>query len=140
LKRISYLILIISLVGLVLSGCSSSQTQSSQINLNKPFDLAVGSTAQWKQENVSIKFHSVTSDSRCPEGTKCIWAGQAKFIMQVTQNEKTRDVELIQTGSSLGASVDLVERYTVSFTLLPYPKAGKSINPDKYVLNMKIYQ
>lgn len=33
--------------------------------------------------NVTIKFKKVLSDSRCPRGVTCIWAGEAKVLVAI---------------------------------------------------------
>ena len=125
---------------MVIAGCAKSNPNEIQVTANTNFDLGVGKTAIVKGENISIRFDSVTEDSRCPTGVTCIWAGQAKCNMSVTVKGVTTPVVLTQSGGSEGNMQDFAGKYQVSFILNPYPKAGSQIKPQDYVLSMKLFQ
>src|SRR5690242_2857181 len=44
-----------------------------------------------------IKFVEMVEDSRCPEGTNCIWAGNAKVKIEVRGKGSARSFELNST-------------------------------------------
>lgn len=127
-------------LGLVIAGCAKSNPNEIQVTANTNFDLGVGKTAIVKGENISIRFDSVTEDSRCPTGVTCIWAGQAKCNMSVIVKGVTTPVVLTQSGGSEGNMQGFAGKYQVSFILNPYPKAGSQIKPQDYVLSMKLFQ
>ena len=131
---------ILVVLALGVAGCGKSNPNEIQVTANTTFDLAVGKTAIVKGESISIKFDSVTEDSRCPTGVTCIWAGQAKCNMSIIQNGVTTAVVLTQSGGSEGTMQGFAGKYQVSFLLNPYPKAGSQINPQDYVLSMKLFQ
>lgn len=143
-ERLS-LIFLLCLCIILLAGCAkdefntttvSAGTDEMVIAANSDFELPVGKTAIFMEENISIKFNSVTADSRCPTGVTCIWAGEARCKMLVSQNGQTEVVVLIQSGSSKGNGV--IGGYQVSFQLNPYPEAEFEIGPMDYVLTMRI--
>jgi hypothetical protein len=135
-----FLLGILTVLALVVGGCGKSNPNQIQVSANTAFDLAVGKTAIVKGESISIKFDSVTEDSRCPTGVTCIWAGQAKCNMSVVQNGVTTPVVLTQSGGSEGTMQGFAGKYQVSFLLNPYPRAGSQIKPQDYVLSMKLFQ
>ncbi|MEM4366749.1 MAG: hypothetical protein QW035_01300 [Candidatus Anstonellales archaeon] len=47
-----------------------------QVPLNKQFDLREGETMKIEGA-IEVKFIRIVSDSRCPAGVKCVWAGEA---------------------------------------------------------------
>lgn len=58
-----------------------------EITLGKPFALAPGhgslSLARHQSANWSLEFVRVVSDSRCPKGVACVWAGDAELALRV---------------------------------------------------------
>jgi len=76
-----------------------------------------------------ICLDSVLSDSRCPTGVECIWAGEARarFKIEKYQNNPVY-IDLKE-----GAKDTLVSGYKFSFIkLLPYPAYGNPIKPEEY--------
>ena len=79
----------------------------------------------------------MVSDSRCPSGAKCIWAGEASSLLKVTQSGLTYDKVLTQPGLS-GPAADSFAGYEVTFDLLPYPEVGTSIDVKDYQLTLTV--
>ena len=48
--------------------------------------VALGETVQFKKASVS--FLKVLEDSRCPSDVTCIWEGQARVLVEVTETGK----------------------------------------------------
>jgi hypothetical protein len=139
MKILVWLFVIASLSVLLLSACAKANSDEISVTANTTFNLPVGKTAVLKGENISIKFDSVTADSRCPTGVTCIWAGEAKCKILVTQNGQNQEIVLTQSGSSEGSVRNFIGRYQVSFQLSPYPKSGSQIKPQDYVLSLKLF-
>jgi hypothetical protein len=139
LKKTVLLIMFLTLGMVLLPACSNNNANEISVKANTPFSLPVGKTAVIKGKDFSIKFDSVTADSRCPTGVTCVWAGEAKCNMTVTRNGQKQEVVLTQSGSSAENIQDLLGAYKVNFQLNPYPKAGSQIKPQDYILSMKIY-
>jgi hypothetical protein len=139
LKKVT-LIVLVALAVFTLSGCAKTNPDEIKVTQNTSFRLPVGKTAVLKGENISIKFDSVSADSRCPSGVTCIWAGEAKCKLLVSENKQTKELVLTQSGSAENPLSDLAGGYKLSFQLSPYPKSGSQINPQDYILDMKIYK
>ena len=124
------------LVSLTLGGCAAAhQIKASP---GQEFTLAAGQSAAITGENMTIQFVSVTSDSRCPQGVTCIWAGEVSCTVKITFSGKAPfNVELTQSGGSNTAAQEF-DGHTINFQVSPYPTAGKKIATEDYRLTMTV--
>ena len=137
MKRIIFIIgLLAAVIILPIIGISCS-TDKSNASLENEFTLPVGGTAIISGENLSLKFVEVTGDSRCAKGNECVWAGEAKCQMLITYSGSSSDVVFTQQGGGVTVQ-DFLTQYKASFTVEPYPVAGKKIAPSDYKLVMTI--
>ncbi|KAF0132236.1 MAG: hypothetical protein FD155_760 [Bacteroidetes bacterium] len=86
--------------------------------LNDTIDLAYRDCLNNFENQTSICFDSVLTDSRCPENVICIWAGEAiaRFSLKNNQNNTT------YFDLHVGTIDTLINDYKFSFVnLLPYP-------------------
>lgn len=82
--------------------------------------VPLGETVQF--ENASIKFIKVLEDSRCPKDVNCIWAGQARLLVEVTEKGKaSREMELLFGGSSSNEICSAEGLTLTGMSLNPYP-------------------
>ena len=136
-NKIMYIMILgVILMGLV--GCSGGTNTTAQASLGQEFTLPYGKSVNISGENLSIKFVAVVTDSRCPTGVQCVWAGEAKVKLEVTQNNSTLETVLTETGGTNGFSSGTINAYKVDFRVEPYPQANKTIAPEDYKLVMKI--
>lgn len=75
------------------------------------------------------------SDSRCPSGVTCVWAGQANVTLQSYSNN-TKNIFSLVDSSNNSVTVDnyLIQLVSVD----PYPKAGKKILLSEYIVTLKL--
>ena len=100
----------------------------------------------------TIKFKKIVSDSRCPSGVTCIWAGEVKVLIEFYEDGEFKGDKVI-TGSNIssgqteimaGTDISIAEFFKVSelkikgVAVSPYPKANQKISPDEYSLNLEI--
>lgn len=133
-KFVMWLLIAVSVL-VPLSGCT--QPAVDEVNLDTEFTLAVGQTATVAGENLSTKFVEVVSDSRCPKGATCIWAGEASCLIELTASDATLSKVLTQPGPS-SPSTATVAGYDIAFDILPYPELGKQIAAKDYRLQMVV--
>ena len=83
-----------------------------------------------------VKFLSVMEDSRCPEGTNCIWAGNAKIKVRVTDNKgRSKEFEL---NTNLPEKKVSYGGYDIEIAKLdPFPKAVTTNRPA-YVATLTV--
>jgi hypothetical protein len=116
--------------------CSTISESKIKTTLDRDFRLGVGETAIIEQEELEIKFDSVSADSRCAEGVTCVWAGEARCQMIITLHNNKSPLILIVTGSQQSETV--YKGYSIFCVLQPYPKAGMKIDKGEYTLILKI--
>lgn len=106
-------------------------------SLGQEFSLPVGKTVSIESESLTIKFVEVISDSRCPEGAECIWAGEAQCRLHFTLIGSPAEMIIVQPGGVADAK-DYFIQYRIDFRLEPYPQEGQLIDPSDYRLVMTV--
>jgi hypothetical protein len=92
----------------------------------------------------SLMLKSADSDSRCPEGVMCIWAGEIKVLVSLYQDKKFITEKILTISGknkveniawfSQYLSVD--KRNIKSISVVPYPKEGVKIKPKDYYISI----
>lgn len=81
-----------------------------------------------------IKFIAVTEDSRCPNGTHCMWAGVAKI--QLALGDDIVEISVPGLTDSCEVKVDLGSYEVLCTGLTPYPQSGSTIDKERYVAKL----
>jgi hypothetical protein len=119
-------ILILSLF----SGCPLEPTAPGQltvVKIGEPFDLKIEGTALIENEEILFRFADVAEDSRCPIGMMCIWAGNAKVVINISDVSDT-----INTNNN--PSAILYNQYLITLdNLTPYPRVDVPRIKSEYV-------
>jgi len=98
-----------------------------------------------KKPGNQLVLKEVVSDSRCPEGASCIWAGEVKAVIAVYKEAKLLEEKTLVLSEKL-SEVDTQwlsnylpekKKNIKKMTVLPYPKQGRTINPKKYFLKVE---
>ena len=80
---------------------------------------------------LTIKFDSLIEDSRCPKGTQCIQAGNARIRITVSKGGKS---DMLELGTNLNPRATVFAGYEIKFTgLTPYPANNIRIDRNGYV-------
>ena len=85
-------------------------------------------------DGVEVAFVKVTEDSRCPDGTQCMWAGQVG--VDITLDGQTHN--LILGGKGQGPVTELGAFQCQLQKVDPYPKAGVEPDHTKYAITLLI--
>jgi len=84
------------------------------------------------------------SDSRCPTGVNCVWAGEVKVTLEVTDTlaQDTQPVEIQLTLQARGgaATVSVLGYELELLNVDPYPKDEVTTARNNYVARIKISQ
>ena len=84
----------------------------------------------------TIKFVSVTEDSRCPVDANCIWAGNAKVQVKITG---ARGSKTMVMNTNAGPTGDQFDGWAIYLTeLTPAPKSSSKIKPKAYKATFSI--
>lgn len=92
-----------------------------------------------KKKGYRLLLKQVVSDSRCPEGVTCVWAGEARFVVSVYKDKKfVEEVTLSTTNreQNLETFSKYLGKKVTSVGVLPYPKEEVNIDPKTYVLKI----
>lgn len=96
---------------------TNAQTQST-------VKVRAGKKARDSKSSITVKFVSVSEDSRCPEGATCVWAGNAKVQVQVSMNGS--EPKTFEANTNLGIRGNSYDNYAIYLTeLSPAPKSKK---------------
>lgn len=90
-------------------------------NMNGQMTLALQEQSVDDASKIKITFVEVMSDSRCPEGVNCFWAGSARVKISVSKDGAAEQIFELET--NLEPHFAVYQGYTISLTdLSPYPK------------------
>lgn len=78
MKKILLVLIVVAFVG-----CKTVKENSNEI--------AITSKKEVVKDEYAIVINKVISDSRCPEGTNCVWAGELIMELSVWQNKELKD-------------------------------------------------
>lgn len=96
------------------------------------------------QKGFQLVLKAVVSDSRCPEGVTCIWAGEVSAVVSVHKDSKwIEDKTLVFSMKNeednkkwFATYLSEKQKKIKSIRVLPYPKEGIKINPGDYYLKI----
>lgn len=104
-------------------------------NAGTPFTLAIGQEIEVADNPAyKIRFEAVTDDSRCPEGTRCIWAGKVDCQLKLILGDSSL-VATLSTGdlSKGGKGESAFGPYNLKLdSVTPARLKGDVIEPRHY--------
>ena len=117
---------------LVFGGALAAQAQTGQ-----KVSVRVNKQAKASRSKLTIKFVSLVEDSRCAEGTQCVWAGNAKIKVKVTTARG--ESKTFEMNTNLGAKGDSIGGYNIMLeSLTPHPNANIRIDRNGYTATFSI--
>ena len=89
--------------------------------------------------NKTLKFKEVISDSRCPEGVTCVWAGEVRILAELYEgNKKIESFEMVGNTPITWNYGNLEMLKLNVLSVFPTPKLNQKIPFEKYMVNFKI--
>ncbi|MCK0158075.1 hypothetical protein MWU65_12840 [Cellulophaga sp. F20128] len=130
-KSMSIKLLLCCLIGFMNLNCESEE-------IPKVIELELGESHNGN--GFAITFFSVKSDSRCPIGVTCVWAGNAEVAFTFENRLGVDSGFSLNTHSGNGFINDtLINGYRIKLLEVhPYPEKDKVINLDDYVAEIEI--
>lgn len=95
-------------------------------------------------EDTTIKFVKVITDSRCPKNVSCIWAGEAKVLVDVLKNGKVVEQKTLKFSPTPAFSKSNFKLFAsdtknvFGINLMPYPEGASKIKPEDYYLQLNV--
>ncbi len=127
----------IGLFTFLLVACSSTKFDK---------DVLIISTTEksFVSKELSFKIEKILSDSRCPEGVQCVWAGEVNLLLGVYENDlKTEEVELkinhqkfTENKSFFESKIPLENKKIEAIQILPNRVEGIQIDEKEYRLKL----
>ena len=94
------------------------------------------------RKGYSFQLKEVTSDSRCPQGTQCIWAGEVQTVILVYKDKKkVEETKLTISPNNNDEAIAFFKKYypkknSKSVAVFPFPIKDKKTNPSAYYLEI----
>jgi len=119
---------------MVLAACATASAQKTQsVTAGSQVTLSPGATVSVTGASLMVRFVSVTEDSRCPVDTACIWAGEVRVLLAITDRGKASQSEVTQGGSVVASE------YRVTLVRVePLPTSTARTAPADYRATLKI--
>jgi hypothetical protein len=100
----------------------------------KTIELRYNAAAE--EDGFRIQFAAVTSDSRCPTGTQCSWAGNAEIVLELTGDGN--QAAILNTNSQFQQTYRYSDHNITLKELKPHPEANQAIDVNSYVAVLTI--
>lgn len=105
-------------------------------------DFSITYKTGLKKTGTQVFLKEVISDSRCPEGSECIWAGEAQVLLSVYQNGKWVDEKVMRFSAPnqdenqtwMAQTLSIPKEKIKSIQLLPRPKSVVKRLPRDYFI------
>jgi len=123
--------------------CSISLSAQDQEE-NRIFNTVLQDGEQLEFGDKSIRFKEVISDSRCPKDVTCVWAGEAKVLIEVFEKGKLINEKLVVINPYILDEIPLQFSagdgiYSITaFKLFPYPSTASKKDTMDYTLEMQV--
>lgn len=99
--------------------------------------LRVGEEKSVGGDDFKVKFLSVLEDSRCPEGTNCIWAGNAKVEIEIDGGANGK--QKFELNSNMEPREIVFAGRTITIVdLTPRPAENVRIDKNAYVVTLNV--
>lgn len=114
-----------------LAGPVQNPASIHKVDLGKEFRIRNGKVVITRGEGLRIRFKSVLSDSRCPTGAQCGWAGNAEVAIEIAGNNNKQIVTRLNT--QLEPKEVAYNGFKIKLVALnPHPKVNVPINKRHY--------
>ncbi len=118
----------------VLVGCGGP----TEVDIDQDFTLAFGKSVTIEDTRVTVTFEDVLEDTRCPNDTDCLLAGNARIQLAVTTPVRRVVVQTRADSNYAVVFQEGIRQLVVQLgTLLPYPQAGETIDKRTYRATLK---
>ena len=144
LNKVRNILIILPLLISLTISCDTKKAQQANgnyhtVQFDAPFKMNQKKGVQFENNDLKILFDKVTEESRCPEGTTCVWEGQVKVQLTVKTKGDSQQVEIIRKGKQKENTIEKVGDYTIYLMAVnPYPKSGEKISQEDYRISLII--
>lgn len=109
-------------------------------------EILINSTSLSKVSNdYEMKITKIISDSRCPEGVNCIWAGEVQLEIEIYKNQRLKNTErlsisykTLEQNKQFFAEYISADKKIKDILVQPIKKEGQNIELKEYVLKIEL--
>jgi hypothetical protein len=107
-------------------------TRKDSAKIGEEFVLGLGESISVQGTGVTVVFLDVAEDSRCPEGARCVWAGNGKILAGINQTR-------VELNTTLDPNQVFFGSYIVRLnSLSPFPMLDRRIQKKEYAAAMVV--
>lgn len=116
----------------------ATSVNTTPIVLEQAFELTKDEVATYKENDITVKVIKVM-DSRCPENTNCVWAGELSVEVEITHNKeaKSHTLTVPAVGKRNERAELLIDDLRLSFLGQPKNKLNKAVSTGKNPLYLQ---
>ena len=109
-------------------------------------EILINATSLSKVGNdYEMKITKIISDSRCPEGVTCVWAGEVQLELEIYKNQKIEKSEalsinykMLELNKQFFAEYISTDKKIKDILVQPIKKEGQNIELKEYVLKVEL--
>jgi hypothetical protein len=126
------------ILSIICTACVTASTVAPKdVPLGADFDLSPNQSAVLDSGALTISLIKVT-DSRCPSGVECIWAGDAETALWLSVPQQKSTAAALHTTLD-PKTLTTSNAYTIRLVgVKPYPKQGSTISQGDYVATLRV--
>ena len=129
---------VLKLLSLALILCAAPLPSSGgEGRVRNGLEIKQGKERKVEGEDLWIAFLSVAEDSRCPDGAKCIWEGNARIRLSV-RNSKDECAEFELNTNVKPAEFEFGKYRIALANLWPYPSIKGELRPREYTATLAV--
>jgi len=111
----------------------------SSFNYNEEVEIPLTCSVLSRDKKYVIRFDSVLTDSRCPEGVECFWAGVAGIRLTVSDKTASQAFDLFTLNNSLWSDSAIYKDMQIKLLgLIPYPSVYAKYSYKSYRAKIKL--
>ncbi len=116
--------------GASLPGSGTEEPRGEAYPLEETFSLNLQEVARLQDEDLSFRFESVVTDSRCPPNVTCIWAGEVTVEIRWLQPESAESIHLSLSPRDKPSGSRQDNAVLRLIDVLPYPGTAQGEEPE----------
>jgi hypothetical protein len=115
---------------LLLAACAASPPSRPPVKLGEEFALAMGASVGIDQKGVIVTFEKVIDDSRCPMNARCIWEGNARIALKVSEFTAARAADTFDMADSTH-ELNTSTRFNTREKIADFALELRRLEPDR---------
>ena len=120
------------------AACGTATPSEPHVALGEEFALKPGQTASVQDGALTVRFESVSNDSRCPRGVTCIWEGDAVVALSAHRGNAAPNRHELHTSGLYAREANEGPFRIELLKLDPLPAEGAPVDPKEYVATLKV--